>query len=350
MNRLSALVTLLLLSASACGPTIPSTPTLITVTDAHDTAPAPSPSALEIPDTAVVPTQPPTETPEAIPEGLLQLSTDTEQDDFPAWSPDGRRITFASNNTGVYEVYVMNADGSAVTQLTVDDGTYLKDDPAWSPDGTQLAFAWHSDITRVYAFDVELAAVRPFDPMEPTAEGYPKALSNDYADAFSPAWSPDGRRIALVMFDPEGERQVFSLDLSSGKYSQITRGPSSGGKPSWSPDGSRIAFAADLQGASDIFLVGADGSGLTQLTTDPAYESDPSWSPDGRHIVFSSDRGGSSGLHVMRADGTYLFELNTGDGDAFNASWPPDGKYIAVVSNRDGDYNIYRINAPALEP
>jgi Tol biopolymer transport system component len=52
----------------------------------------------------------------------------------------------------------------------------------------------------------------------------------------------------------------------------------------------------------------------------------------------------------MRTDGTYLFELDTGDGDAFDPSWSPDGKYLAFVSNRDGDYDIYRINAPALEP
>src|SRR3954447_3694813 len=68
----------------------------------------------------------------------LTWTSDTEQ--APAWSPDGTRIAYESSAGGRFHIFVMNADGSAQTQLTFAYGIADDEDPAWSPDGTQIAF------------------------------------------------------------------------------------------------------------------------------------------------------------------------------------------------------------------
>jgi len=340
---------------AACGRTPPASPTAIlpnSTVGISTTPPSgePSPTRVEPTDTVPPPFQSPTDAPPPTPAGLLRLTHDPRLDSYPAWSWDSQRIAFSSDRSGVYEIYAMSADGSNLVQLTEDEGTVLKDDPAWSPDGKRIAFALHSDISRIYAFDVQRAQVQPFNPIEPSPQGFPEPLSNYYVDAFSPSWSPDGRRIALTMDDFYGVKQVFTLDLVSGKLVQLSQDPYPAFRPSWSPDARWIAYTSRVEGNREIYLVAADGSSLTQLTDDPAGDDSPSWSPDGLFIVFHSNRTGLSDLYVMRIDGSNLLRLDTGGPENSSPSWSPDGRYIAFVSDRDGNAEIYRMDAPVLEP
>ena len=291
-----------------------------------------------------------TDTPQIVVQGLLRLTNDPARDSYPAWSRDGQRIAFASTRTGVHEIYSMNAEGGDLTQLTEDDGSYLKDDPSWSADGSQIAFASRSDLSRIYAFDVRSAEINPFNPMVSTPQGYPQPLSDPYADAFSPSWSPDGRRLAMTMFDSNMVLQVFTLDLRSGGLVQLSGSPADTSGPSWSADGRWIAYTAEDGGNAEIYVVAADGSGLRQLTDDPARDNSPSWSPDGRFIVFHSTRGGDSDLYALPVDGGDVIRLETGGPQNSSPAWSPDGRYIAFVSDRDGNAEIYLIDAPALGP
>jgi len=345
--RATAYLALAVWVIAGCGPSLPPTPEATTPATSSATA---SSTPAELDETASAPPQISTDAPQPAPEGLIRLTDDPARDSYAAWSGDGERIAFYSNRSGVDEIYAMNADGTEVIQLTQDGDIRIKQDPAWSADGLRMAFTALFDVYRIFTFDVAAATTTPFNPSERTNEGFPKPLSADYRDALNPAWSPDGQRIALTMDDLNGDRQVYTLDLASGETLQVTHGPSPAYFPRWSPDGGSLAFSTNAAGDFDIYIIGAQGEGLTQLTNDPSDEGIAFWSPDSQFLVFDSDRGGSYGLYVMRADGGEASPLNTGAGDAFSPAWSPDGRYIAFGSNRDGNPEIYRIDAPALQP
>jgi Tol biopolymer transport system component len=139
--------------------------------------------------------------------------------------------------------------------------------------------------------------------------------------AETPAWSPDGTRIAFDLQDGAGQR-IEAIDADGSHRSVIFEEPpgSGPGAPAWSPDGSKIAFVmTDADGSPDIFVMKADGSHVTQLTTDPRPDVDPVWSPDGSKIAFV--RTGSGGdLFVMDSDGRNSHLVVS---DVLGMSWQP---------------------------
>jgi Tol biopolymer transport system component len=156
----------------------------------------------------------------------------------------------------------------------------------------------------------------------------------------TPAWSPDGRRIAFT-----NGRDLGPVNDDGGVYVVNADGSdehelSAGSAPSWSPDGRKIAFLETL-GAGEISVMNADGSGQRRLTHNNARDLAPVWSPDGRKIAFRSTRDGNWEIYVMNADGSGQHRLTrntTYDGDA---AWSPDGERIAFVSN----WHIWVTNA-----
>ena len=122
-------------------------------------------------------------------DGSVQLLTASlGQDDWPAWSPDGRKIAFESAHGSSpdsinFDVFVMNVDGTGVTPLTAD--TAFDGQPAWSPDGTKIAFVSTRDGGYAHIFT-----------MNATGDGVQQLTTGQWFDA-QPAWSPDGTKIAF---------------------------------------------------------------------------------------------------------------------------------------------------------
>src|SRR5262245_61745891 len=104
------------------------------------------------------------------------------------------------------------------------------------------------------------------------------------------------------------------------------------GSPAWSPDGARIAFYSERDGNSEIDVMNADGSGLARLTNTAADEGYPAWSPDGRTITFDSDRDGNFEIYGMNADGSNVRRLTTHRARDVSASWSPDSSTIVFMS------------------
>lgn len=233
-------------------------------------------------------------------------------------------IAFHSSRDGDFEIFVMNADGSQVTQLTHNDVHEF--DPIWSPNGRQIAFG------RCFPDRCQVVVIN--------ADGSGEQVLID--NGFPGAWSPNGQRIA---FGREGEVYVMNVDGSG--VTQLTQG---GGFPTgWSPNGKQILFISFRDDNLDIYVMHADGSGVVRLTDDPALDfgDRAGWSPDGKRILFSSTRdGGDIDLFVMNADGSDVTQLTFNDGiDDDDPVWSPDGKHIAFHSTADGDEEIVVINA-----
>jgi len=139
----------------------------------------------------------------------------------------------------------------------------------------------------------------------------------------SPAWSPDGTRIAFFS-GIDGVNGLYIMNSDGTALHQVSNTDPTDTDPSWSPDGSRLAFQSSRGGGGwEIYTMGVDGSDLRRLTSTANAVSDfhPAWSPDGSRIVFSSDRTGALVLHTMAIDGSNVTALGGAGSPAQNPSW-----------------------------
>jgi len=209
---------------------------------------------------------------------LRQLTDASWNSEFPKWSPDGRRIAFSANPGGTYQIFVMNADGSGVRQVTRGENDAIEQ--AWFPDGKRLAFTEQrrSGLGRSYT-------LRSIDLQTGRLEQLVPEFSGSSA---LPEFSPTAPLLAFTGKKVLGW-DAFVYDFASKAVTQVTRGGKAC-RPHFSPDGRRLAFvSSQADGKGDIWVMNPDGSGQARLTELPeTFDYYPSWSGDGRTIVFAS--------------------------------------------------------------
>jgi Tol biopolymer transport system component len=266
----------------------------------------------------------------------------------PVWSLDGTKLAFWTHQPDGLQLTVTDADGRnprvVSGALPVQIPSSSSRDSVWpsaadwAPNGQDLAFsAMINGQSRILVAGV--------------GGGEPRALGDPSLAALSPAWSPDGARIAFAggRF-PDAALWVMNADGSS--PARLTRYAGSVGSfvgARWSADGRRLAYPAGNHSLShDIWLVNADATGEVDLGSPARDWTDdtwPTWSPDGQRIAFvrttnMSDGGTTVGVprvFVMNADGSALNELFVASIDDAPPQWSPDGTLIlAKAANPEG--------------
>jgi TolB protein len=157
--------------------------------------------------------------------------------DWPSWSPDGKRFAFSSTHEGNQEIYVANEDGSHRVRLTQSPGQDAH--PCWSPDGKRIAFAtdrWGG---------LELASVSP------DGSGLVRLTESAGLDDY-PAYSPDSRSIAFVS-NRDGQFEVYLASADGTNTMNVSRSPARDTFPTWTPDASTITWVSNRTGGAEIF-------------------------------------------------------------------------------------------------
>jgi Tol biopolymer transport system component len=226
------------------------------------------------------------------------------------------------------DIYVVNADGSARTRLTRDPAEEFS--PAWSPDGTKIAFSRFTG-SRFQIF-----------VMNADGTGAVQITTGDSA-ATGAVWSPDGTRIAFNRC--AGSCDVWVMDADGRNQRRLTYGATPGDEsPTWSPDGQSIAFA-DIDG---IFATGIAGGEWSRLTDGPADDANPAWSPLGDEIAFDTSRGLFNGdIYAVSATGEGMHAVTDSAWLDSHPSWSPDGTRLAFMrkANKKVQARVWVMNA-----
>jgi TolB protein len=218
----------------------------------------------------------------------------------PRWSPNRRSIAFHQRSGDRTDVFTMNVDGTNVRKITDSDGVTLYRNPAWSPDGRQLAI----ECGKPPVWDVCVVAINGTAAARKLTHGAEGGYSSE-----GPDWSPDGKRIAF-----QSNRDAAPI---SGP-----RGPVRG---------------------YDVYVTAVDGDEVRRLSTTPAGRStvNPAWSPDGSKLVVASTRDGDVtdwGLYLLSPESGSIQAI-THDRTAYgygHPRWSRDGRFFVFHSTREG--------------
>ncbi len=155
----------------------------------------------------------------------------------------------------------------------------------------------------------------------------------------SPAWGPNGDRIAYVSFERERPR-IFVQDLATGRREEMSGYPGINGAPTFSPDGRKLAVTLSKDGNPEIYLIDIATRRLQRLTDNEAIDTEPTFSPDGRTVVFTSDRGGGPQLYRVSVNGGAAKRITFEGRYNARARYSPDGTKLAFVHGVDGAFRI----------
>ena len=264
-----------------------------------------------------------------------------------------RQVLFNRYQVPVMTVFIADADGTNERALVPSHG--LEYSPSYSADGQWVVFTaepdGQADIYRIH----------------PDGTGL-EQLTDDPAFDDQGALSPDGRTLAFVSTRERGTADIWSLDLRSRTYANLTRHYSGNFRPSWSPDGAWIAFTSDRDAqpgynpgmwehlqSTAVYVVRSDGTALRRLTKSEGVAGSPSWSADGQRLVFYETDEVGAYLAKSGRSRTEIVSLDVATGKRtqhtasnetkLSPAWLSDGR-ISYISRSGGDEGGLRVRHP----
>lgn len=236
--------------------------------------------------------------------------------DHPSPSPSGQELVFSADFDGPASLWISALDGSRLRKISPPSTMSIANtdmEPAWSPDGRLITYTSITGESR--SSDIWIVQANGAYPLKLTANG---------ASNSSPAWSPDGRKIAFVS-DKNDSRDIWTMNADGTQPAKLVSSPGYQSNPSFSPAGDQIVFFKNENGASTLMVVNANGTGLRSLTTGGFRDRAPNWGIRG--IVFSSNRGPNPDEWTtwsIQPDGSGLHKV--GDVAGSDLVWLPDGR------------------------
>jgi len=243
------------------------------------------------------------------------------------------QIAYSSLREGHKEIWVMDYDGANARQISFNGG--LNKFAEWSPDNTRLVYTSKPNNRNRWELLVQ------------NLEGgtYPLSLSGSYIS--SPAFSPDGRRLAFSARNEKSrDADIFVSATDGSGIRNLTNSAGIDTSPTWSPTGTQIAFISDRSGSPQVWVMDSDGSNVRRLVTEGGHCDSPDWSPDGRYILYSwqAPRQWEHDIYILEVASGRINQLSTGMGSAESPHWSPDGRHIAFQSTRSGSKQIFIMN------
>jgi Tol biopolymer transport system component len=228
------------------------------------------------------------------------------------------QMVFVDQSASVFSIFLADSSGAKLKNLSLEGWDAF--DPAVSADGNKIAYSSHvpnEDGRDIWVMNADGSnRVRLTHTVNTTS----------WRSSTSPAWSPDGKRIAFVTSTGVWEHQIFIMNADGSEVKQLTDDDNAYSlAPEWSPDGSRILFSRSPLHLEDagIFEMNPDGSNVRQLTSG-YFAMEPTRSPDATRIAFMNGQS----LFVMNADGSNAAALASGLDWEGDLTWSPDGKSI----------------------
>ena len=229
------------------------------------------------------------------------------------------RIAYVVRSGRRYTLHVTDADGEGGQVALASPEPIIS--PAWSPEGKRLAYV---------SFETQKAVVWVQD----LTTGQRSMLASFRGSNSAPAWSPDGRQLAVAL-SQDGLTQLYLMPSTGGTPQRLTRSNGIDTEPVFAPDGRSVFFVSDRGGGPQVYRVGLDGASPQRVTFSGAYNISPAVSPDGAHLAYITRQGNGYKLMLQDLnDGTVRPLSDTQDDES--PSFAPNGRLIVYASRVQG--------------
>ncbi|MGQ0443341.1 MAG: Tol-Pal system beta propeller repeat protein TolB [Methylophilaceae bacterium] len=229
------------------------------------------------------------------------------------------RIAYITKLGKRYALQVADADGYNPQTVVSSNEPIIS--PAWSPDGSKMAY-------------VSFEKKKPIVFVQSLTSGSRQMVANYKGNNSAPAWSPDGSKLAIVLTHGANS-QIYTIDVNGGSLKQITKSSAIDTEPTFSRDGNWIYFSSDRGGRPQIYKIPAGGGDASRVTFEGAYNVSPRFSPDGKSLVYIRNDGGKFRVALHDLTGGQVQLLSEGSQDE-SPSFAPNGRVILYATKAGG--------------